>query len=171
MIYMIRHHKAKRNTNNEFTVVRYLPAKIRKLLYYYLVYIRLFAAILQREIFRCRVLSTLLFCPPQAPQRPWHSKRLADILRKSSTRVSTSPSTFRLYRQLSISITEKHVKKLAKPFNRYDDQSASADPNVVFAWQSGHRPRQRGTTYRLDRAFPSQIQPALLNFYEWASVE
>jgi hypothetical protein len=63
------------------------------------------------------------------------------------------------------------VKKLAKPFNRYDDQSDNADPNVVFAWQSGHRPRQRGTTYGLDGAFPSQMQPALLNIYEWASVE
>jgi hypothetical protein len=26
-------------------------------------------------------------------------------------------------------------------------------------------------TYRLDGAFPSQLQPALLNIYEWASVE
>lgn len=77
----------------------------------------------------------------------------------------------RLYRQLSVCITEKHVKILAKPFNRYDDQSADADPNVVFAWQSGHRPRQRGLTYGLNGAFPSQLQPALLNIYKWASVE
>jgi hypothetical protein len=46
MIYVIRHHKAKRSTNNEFTVVRFLPAKVGKLLYYYLVYIRPFAAML-----------------------------------------------------------------------------------------------------------------------------
>jgi hypothetical protein len=77
----------------------------------------------------------------------------------------------RLYRQLSVCITEKHVKRLAKPFNRYDDQSEDADPNVVFAWQSGHRPLQRGLTYGLDGAFPVQLQPALLNLYEWASVE
>ena len=63
------------------------------------------------------------------------------------------------------------MKKLAKPFNRYDDQSDNADPNVAFAWQSGHRPRQRGTTYGLNGAFPSQMQPALLNIYEWVSVE
>ncbi|KAH8591171.1 hypothetical protein B0O99DRAFT_719407, partial [Bisporella sp. PMI_857] len=171
MIYVIRHHKAKRSTNNEFTVVRFLPAKVGKLLYYYLVYIRPFAAMLQRETSRCRVSSSLLFCSPQAPQRPWHSSRLAGILVKSSSGVFEKPINIRLYRQLSISVTEKHVKKLAKPFNRYDDQSASADPNVVFAWQSGHRPRQRGTTYGLDGAFPSQMQPALLNIYEWASVE
>jgi hypothetical protein len=41
--------------------------------------------------------------------------------------------------------------------------------NVVFAWQSGHRPIQRATTYGLDGAFPTQLQPALLRAYEWAS--
>jgi hypothetical protein len=171
MIFVIRHHKAKRSTNNEFTVVRFLPAKVGKLLYYYLVYIRPFAAMLQRETSRSRVSSSLLFCSPQAPQRPWHSKHLTDILVKGSPGVFEKPINIRLYRQLSISVTEKHFKKLAKPFNRYDDQSVSADPNVVFAWQSGHRPRQRGTMYGLDGAFPSQMQPALLNIYEWASVE
>ncbi len=90
---------------------------------------------------------------------------------ESSSRVFQKPINIRLYRQLSISITEKHVKQLAKPFNRYDDESESADPNIVFAWQSGHRPRQRATTYGLDGAFPSRMQPALLNIYEWASVE
>jgi hypothetical protein len=56
-----------------------------------------------------------------------------------------------------------------KPFNRYDDKSLEADLNVVFAWQSGHRPLQRGTTYGLDGAYPTQLQPALLRAYEWAS--
>jgi hypothetical protein len=41
--------------------------------------------------------------------------------------------------------------------------------NFVFAWQSGHRPLQHGTTYGLDGAFPNQLQPALLCAYEWAS--
>lgn len=171
VIYVIRHHKAKRSTNNEFTVVRFLHAKVGKLLYYYLVYIQPFAAMLQRETTGSKVLSSLLFGSPHAPQRPWPSNCLADVLVKSSAEVFKKAINIRLYRQLSISITEKHVKKLAKPFNRYDDQSGNADRSVVFAWQSGHRPRQRGTTYGLDGAFPSKMQPALLNIYEWASVE
>jgi hypothetical protein len=56
-----------------------------------------------------------------------------------------------------------------KPFNRYDDKGARADLNVVFAWQSGHRPIQRAATYGLDGAFPTTLQPALLRVYEWAS--
>jgi hypothetical protein len=67
MIYVIRHHKAKKSTNHEFIVARFLPGKVGKLLYYYLVYIRLFAVMLQREISRQKCASSLLFCSPQAP--------------------------------------------------------------------------------------------------------
>jgi hypothetical protein len=40
---------------------------------------------------------------------------------------------------------------------------------VAFAWQSGHRPLQRATTYGFDGAFPSQLQPSLLRVYEYVS--
>jgi hypothetical protein len=79
------------------------------------------------------------------------------------------PMGIKLYRQLSIAITEKHIKHLSTPFNLYDDQNAAADLDVVFAWQSGHRPIQRGTNYGIDGAFPDSLQPSLLRVYEWAS--
>ncbi|KAH6708722.1 hypothetical protein BKA61DRAFT_678568 [Leptodontidium sp. MPI-SDFR-AT-0119] len=41
--------------------------------------------------------------------------------------------------------------------------SDNADRNVIFAWQSSHRPPQRGATYGLNGAFPSQMQPPLVN--------
>ncbi|KAF1808266.1 hypothetical protein P152DRAFT_228565 [Eremomyces bilateralis CBS 781.70] len=34
--------------------------------------------------------------------------------------------------------------------------------DIAFAWQSGHRPVQRGITYGLDGAFPDTLQPVLL---------
>ncbi|KAH7025301.1 uncharacterized protein B0I36DRAFT_333010, partial [Microdochium trichocladiopsis] len=74
-----------------------------------------------------------------------------------------------IYRQIAIGITEKHVIEIATPFNRYDDLGPNASINAVFAWQSSHRPIQRATTYGLDGAFPSQLQPALIRIYEWAS--
>ena len=74
-----------------------------------------------------------------------------------------------MYRQVTIGITEKHVREVYTLFNRYDDQSASADKNAVFAWQSGHRPMERGATYGLDGAYPYKLQPSLLRVYEWAS--
>ena len=58
-----------------------------------------------------------------------------------------------------------------RPFNRCDDKSADADIEVAFAWQSGHRPNQRGTNYGIDAAYPDSLQPALLRVYQWASRE
>ena len=171
LISVIRHHKAKRLTNQEFNVVRFLPVQLGQSMYKYLVYIRPFLDMLQRE----RALSppaqpsTLLFRAGNAFDKPWPTARLTAILKKATNEVWGQEVTSRLFRQLSIGIIEKHVKEVHKPFNRYDDQGLEADLNVVFAWQSGHRPLQRGTTYGLDGAFPNQLQPALLRAYEWAS--
>lgn len=38
--YIIRHHKAKKTTNHEFNVVRFLPGRLGVVLVHYLVYIR-----------------------------------------------------------------------------------------------------------------------------------
>lgn len=95
--------------------------------------------------------------------------RLTAILKKATAAVWKQPVNSQLFRQLSNGITEKHVREVCKPFNRYDDTSSDVDLNVVLAWQSGHRPMQRGTTYGLDGAFPDKLQSALLRAYEWAS--
>jgi len=70
---------------------------------------------------------------------------------------------------MSIAVTERHIKSLSKSFNRYDDKSPRADIEVAFAWQSGHRPMQRGTSYSIDAAYPDSLQPALLRVYNRAS--
>jgi len=38
-----------------------------------------------------------------------------------------------VYRQLSVAVTEKHVKSISPSFNRHDDKSVNADLDVVFA--------------------------------------
>lgn len=175
IITLTRHHKAKWSTNREVFIVRYLPARAGRILYYYLVYIRPFVDMLERGN-RSRHLSvdpqsksTLLFRSDQMPYRPWNLARLTAILKTATSRVLGWPVTTQLYRQLSIAITEKDVQEVHKPFNRHNDKGSGADPNVAFAWQSGHRPLQWTTTYGLDDAFPSQLQPSLLRVYEHVS--
>lgn len=171
LIYVIRHHKAKRITNREFVVARFLPVQLGQSMYKYLVYIRPFLDMLQRE----RALSglaqpsTLLFRAGNTLGKPWPSTRFTALLKRATNEVWGQPVNLQLFRQLSIGITEKHVREVRKPFNQFDDKGLEADLNVVFAWQSGHRPLQRGTTYGLDGAFPNRMQPALLRAYEWAS--
>jgi hypothetical protein len=82
VVYIIRHHKAKRSTNREFYVARYLPARASRVVYYYLVYIRPFVRMLQqeREENFSTHSSTLLFCSVQTPDRPWESRQLTAVL-------------------------------------------------------------------------------------------
>jgi hypothetical protein len=77
----------------------------------------------------------------------------------------------RLYRQLGIAISEKHVRGVARPFDRHNDRTRNAPCDIAFAWQSGHRPIQLSTTYGLDGAFPTHLQPRLLQIYAAVSTE
>ncbi|KAJ3454446.1 hypothetical protein MRS44_018340 [Fusarium solani] len=173
VVYTVRHHKAKRSTNQEFYVVRFLPSRLAIIALKYLVCIRRLANLLRREQFGQSdphgplPSKQLLF---QHHGKAWVPSRLTAILKSASKQVWNREVSARMYRQLAIGITEKHVQEVHSPFNRYDDLSSKADPNVVFAWQSGHRPLQRGITYGLDGAYPHQLQPSLLRAYEWASI-
>ncbi|RYN62353.1 hypothetical protein AA0113_g12500 [Alternaria arborescens] len=172
VVYLIRHHKAKRSTNREFYVARYLPARASRVVYYYLVYIRPFVKMLRRERRDTAPSpdSTLPFCSDHTPDPPWESRKLTAILQRANSQVWGWPVNAQLCRQLSIAITEKHVKAVHQRFNRYDDKTSNADITVALAWQSGHRPLQRANTYGLDGAFPTHLQPSLLRAYEWVSI-
>jgi hypothetical protein len=128
IVTLTRHHKAKRSTNREVFVVRYLPARADRILYYYLPYIRPFVDMLEREnrshhmSVDPKSKSTLLFRSDQMPCRPWNPARLTAILKTATSRVWGWPVTAQLYRQPSIAIPEKHVQEVHKHFNRHDDK-------------------------------------------------
>ncbi|RKK32332.1 hypothetical protein BFJ67_g14800 [Fusarium oxysporum f. sp. cepae] len=174
MVYIIQHHKAKRLTNREFHVIRFLPVRLGVAMFKYLGWIRRFANLLRRE------RSGYLDVNPGSSKEQrlvfnsngniWPTSRLTAILQTATSRVWLQKMNIQHYRQISIGITEKHVREVHSPFNRYDDSSAKADLNVVFAWQSGHRPLQRGITYGLDGAFPHQLQPALFRAVTISSI-
>lgn len=102
--------------------------------------------------------------------KAWSTSRFNDALKRETRKVWGQSVNSRIMRQLRIGITEKHVRKIHQPFNRYDDKGPNASRNAIFAHQSGHRPRQRGSNYGLDGAFPTTLQPQLLTLYEWASL-
>lgn len=178
MIYLTRHHKAKRSTNREFIVARFLPAELGHLLCKYLAYIARFVDLLERERypgFREGGASSLLLfgTGTSSGSKSWATSHITSILKDETSKIWGEQKQIisRLLRQLMIGITEQHVREVHQPFNRFDDRSENADRNVVFAWQSNHRPLQRGMTYGLDGAFPTKLQPQLLHLYEWASTK
>jgi hypothetical protein len=135
------------------------------------VYIRHFVDMINRECFGSKQERPLFFSPFNDPVRPWKVDVLTKALKELSNDICGTPFGVQVYRQVSIAVTEKHVKQISRPFDRNDDKNADAAIEVVYAWQSGHRPVQRGTTYDIDFAFPDSLQPALLEVYRWASIE
>ncbi|KAJ5293540.1 uncharacterized protein N7443_009493 [Penicillium atrosanguineum] len=172
VIYLTRHSKSKRSTGREFIVARFLPPCAGHILFLYLVYIRPFAELLCREqnasSTALRPTDSFLFRSLVSGKR-WQPSHFHQILTDATSKVWYHRVHPRWYRQISIAVAEKHVQTASRCLNRFDDKSAQANPDVVFAWQSGHRPLQRAQTYGLDGAFPTKLQPALLRVYETAS--
>jgi hypothetical protein len=123
--------------------------------------IRPVAYTILRKCFHHESTNTLLFAPISRYSRDssWPTKTFSEELKRISRIVPGIPCEIgvQLYRQLSIAITEKHVRGAASGFNRFDDTTNTASENAAFAWQSGHRPMQRYSTYGLDGAFPDQL--------------
>lgn len=171
IVYITRHAKARQATNQEFQVARYLCVEDSMLFARYLVYIRPFVDMLYRKCYGHEAGRRLLFAAPDQPQKPWGADVLTKALKGLTQVVCGTAFGVQVYRQISIAVTERHIKALSHPFDRYDDRSPRADIEVVFAWQSGHRPVQRGTSYGIDAAYPDSLQPTLLRVYKWASEE
>ena len=171
VVYVTRHCKARRTTNREFQIARYLPREASELLLVYLVYIRRFAEMLRRNCLGFGQSSRLLFRTPGLENTLWASAALSKSLKNYTKEALGTAFGVQTYRQLSIAITERHVRQISKPFDRYCDKGREKDLEVAFAWQSGHRPLLRGAIYGLDAAYPDSLQPSLLRIYEWASSE
>ncbi|OAQ58446.1 hypothetical protein VFPPC_11576 [Pochonia chlamydosporia 170] len=169
VVYIIKHHKAKRMTNKEFYVVRFLPLRLGLVVIKYLAFIHPVAEVLRRELHEHMQISEpwqpthLLF---GKNEKPWATSKCTSIIQTAAHAVCKQKITSQMYRQIGIGITEKKVREVYTPFNQYDEKCPAADKNVVFAMQSGHKVIQRNATYGLDGAY---LLPSLLRIYEWAS--
>ncbi|RKK65963.1 hypothetical protein BFJ69_g15821, partial [Fusarium oxysporum] len=166
MFSVTRHHKARLTTNREFQVARFFSRQVTALMYRYLVYIRPVAYAILRKCFQFEPQRTLLFTPASKSMR-WTTKVFTEELKRLGQDAlgADMEINVQLYRQLSIAITERHVREALPDFNCFNDVTKTADADVAFAWQSGHRPMQRYATYGLDGAFPDKLQPSLLRLY------
>ncbi|KAK4117949.1 hypothetical protein N657DRAFT_675855 [Parathielavia appendiculata] len=70
------------------------------------------------------------------------------VIKRFTARAWEKGITLQILRQLSVGISEKHVREVFKPFNRFDDRTDAADRDVAFAWQTGHRLLQIPTAIR-----------------------
>lgn len=133
LCYVTRHSKSRRTTNQEFQVARYLPPYASQVLAEYLIYVRPFVTMLRRICLGQNEASRLLFHYPGRPDAPWKADVLTKALRAHTNDLCGVEIGIQVYRQLSIAITEKHVKQISRPFHLNDDRSSQADIEVAFA--------------------------------------
>ena len=120
IIYVIRHHKAKRQINQEFYVVRFLPMRLGVAMCRYRTCIRRLVDLLYREQQGCQCdkrtssFNHLLF---RSNGNSWKPARLTAILKKATLEVWGFEVNARVFRHLAIGISEKHVQEVHKPFN------------------------------------------------------
>ncbi|KAL4981349.1 hypothetical protein BDW68DRAFT_183589, partial [Aspergillus falconensis] len=141
VVYLIRHSKSKQYTGREFNVARFLPASAGRILFLYLVYIRPFVELLGREHGshgHAGSGNQLLFWSA-ALGRAWSTDRFHRLLTAATQKVWGQSVNPRQYRQLSIGITEKHVRGAHLPVDPTSDTGIGADPDAI----EGQSPRVR----------------------------
>jgi hypothetical protein len=91
ILYVTRHSKARRATNREFQVARYLPESDSVALATYLVYIRPLTEMIYRSSFNSDRERKLLFSSLQEPEKLWRADRLTSALKDVPRRQVAHP--------------------------------------------------------------------------------
>ncbi|KAK6442737.1 hypothetical protein LTR95_001020 [Oleoguttula sp. CCFEE 5521] len=133
-------NKARRTTNKEFYVVKFHDKDTARIMYQELTYIRPLCCMLGRTCLGSDIDSPLLFPSLVNPAEACKTTELTKVLQEYTQKAPGFPIGCRLFRQITMAITEKHVKSISRPFDQYDDKSGEASVSVGFAWQSGHGP-------------------------------
>ena len=69
-----------------------------------------------------------------------------------------------VYRQIVVSIAKRHLVSLTRQFDPHTPVDEGGLVKLM-AWQCGHRPATHVQHYTLEREFPAQLQPALIDRY------
>ncbi|EXJ87648.1 hypothetical protein A1O1_04572 [Capronia coronata CBS 617.96] len=123
--YITHSHKAQRSTGQEFHVAHFLPPLVGRLVYYYMVFIRPFVDLLLRQYLHVTTTSYIFasnpFTAQQQVPRLWETGDLTRWLRRSSQSCIGVPLATQVSRQVTVAISEKHLRGLMVPTDVYRD--------------------------------------------------
>jgi len=165
IILVFAYNKANTNHNNSFYIVRAPCAAVQRILFIYLVYIRPFCDFVSRQaqIVTTPVTNQHVFAKHTSAAGCFSSAACLRSLRHSTPEFPIRLD-LRLYRQIAISMSKRHLPALTQHF----------DPNTpndhdgflrFLAFQTGHKPETRVSGYALETAFPARLQPDLIHRY------
>ncbi|EXK78037.1 hypothetical protein FOQG_17267 [Fusarium oxysporum f. sp. raphani 54005] len=164
MIIIISYNKARASNNYAFYIVRYLPRELSESLLRYLAIIRPVLSFIAKQLKVPHWSDSEFFFPnPHGKNRYLTSTQASSILR-SLTQDLATPWTLSSYRQAALAIAKRYISKLVENANFYSPTEAT-NPLRMFAAGAGHHPRMLLTSYAIDKALPSRLQPELLEMY------
>jgi hypothetical protein len=167
-MYATEYHKTRAWTNNSFYVIRFLPRRVTELALLYLAYIRPFACMLYAHGREIKNDAGYLFCSDRSLEKCWDGDVLTDVLQRESMARLGSKLGIWAFRHILIGITKVHVKEIAGYFlkdNKFEKDMLKENQDVdlyMYAWQAGHQRETNVSIYGKDAAYPTQMQPELL---------
>lgn len=170
LVIITEYHKARSRTNFAFYVVRILPQLVSQILFQYLVYVRPFADSLsyQAQLNYSCVNSPLAF--PTMQGEPLASSQMTAVIKEQTQKSCQASLGVAAYRQVAIAIAKRHIASIAKPFNLHSPVGTfGQDLSLGLARQCGHTLQTLATSYALDQAYPTRLQPELIRQYETVS--
>lgn len=164
LLLVIGYNKARASNHHAFYIVRYLPPRLARSVFLYLVYIRPFIDFLAAQLRFPHLRATeYLFPDPRNKQKHFSTSQATDVLKYLTQRFPT-PMSLSLYRQSALAIAKRYIKELIQQTDFYKPR-ASTDPMRIIAAGVGHHPRMLLTEYAIDNALPARLQPELLEMY------
>ncbi|KAF2633122.1 hypothetical protein BU25DRAFT_445050 [Macroventuria anomochaeta] len=166
IMLVFSYNKASQNSNNSFFIVRVPCSAIERCLFLYLAYIRPFSDFLSRQLKLVNATAPTnphLFTVYDSPSACFSPASCSKTLQQSTTECPIQLS-FKIYRQVAVAVSKKHLPSLVQPF----DPNAPKDYDGflrLLSFQTGHNPSTHAGAYALDRAYPAKLQPELVERY------
>jgi hypothetical protein len=95
---------------------------------------------------------------------------MSAIIKQQAQKTCQAPLGIQTYRQVAIAIAKRHVNSITVPFDLYSSiDSTTPNPWKSMARQTGHTVQTLATSYAIDKAYPTRLQPELIYQYEEVS--
>ena len=165
LVFLSEYHKCQVAIDRPWHVARILPPALTQIVATYMAYIRPAMYHFQMEISGKFPQSEYFFTKNGLTDKPWHT----DVLKyglQQATKDTKLQFNIAIYRHVAIAIRRQHLRSTYEQARFQDDRWGVIDPfATAAAWQAGHQTRRNFDSYALQKNYPTDLQPELLNRY------
>jgi hypothetical protein len=156
---------------NACSVTQVLPPLVSQLFFQYLAYIQLFAEALIHQVDQAAAATSsqdaFVFTSEQG--KPFSTDQISAAIKEQAEKASTVSLTVVSYRQAALAIAKYFIPAIARYFDLYYLVDRKENPQLGIAKQAEYTLQTLTDSYILDQAFPTYLQPELLEQYKKVS--